>query len=581
MRFTSLVAQGPDYDELARRVTEAAADANTALEVAGALQQAAGEPDEDPIGPLICAFNYDLVSPRNTDRREQHGAFAPIVEWDGQQFPPPLGDIDSEWLTTWAEVADRSETPVVVARLNDLLWERKFGERPDRRARTAIDSYLAMRDSKEPMVAPDALVRALELARALRDIERTAEIATLVVDHARASIEGGEWEPGVALILIEAAIELPAAERPEGLDEVLEQLKTRYQADPYIVQSTTELQAALRRDEPEHEQALHAEAVERFRQAAGEASGILRVAHLQHALELARQHGLREQMEELRRELQEVRPEDLDLKEVSAEIAIPTEQIERLIEEVAGGDDWPDCLERFAALYGPPSGRHDKNVELIHELKARSPLLFMIPRVEFGPEGTTLRELRTEEEHVEGALAQHERDGIVIWSLIAADALARILERHGEPSEEELAGFFETPLIPADLARQLAHGVVLFARGAYDDSAHALAPRIERAVREICRRAGLVVSREPIGPEPGGVRPLGHLLDALKGILDESWRRYLVNSLTEPLGVNLRNRIAHGLIGEAQAHDAALLVHVAALLRTFESKEARGSDATT
>jgi hypothetical protein len=194
------------------------------------------------------------------------------VEWDGQQFPPPLGDIDNEWLTTWAEVADRSETPVVVARLNDLLWERKFGERPDRGARTAIDSYLAMRDSKEPMVAPDALVRALELARALRDIERTAEIATLVVDHARASIEGEEWEPGVALILIEAAIELPTAERPEGLDEVLQQVKTRYQTDPYIVRSTTELQAALRRDDPEQEQALHAEAVERFRQGSSQAS---------------------------------------------------------------------------------------------------------------------------------------------------------------------------------------------------------------------------------------------------------------------------------------------------------------------
>src|SRR5919201_7081778 len=164
--------------------------------------------------------------------------------------------------------------PVVVARLNDLLWERKFGERPDQRARTAIDAYLAMRESKEPMVAPDALVRALELARALRDTERTVEIATLVLEHARASIEGEEWEPGVALILIEAAIELPVAERPDGLDEVLEQVKTRYQADPYIVQSTTELQAALRRDQPEEEQALHAEAVERFRQAAGEAAGI-------------------------------------------------------------------------------------------------------------------------------------------------------------------------------------------------------------------------------------------------------------------------------------------------------------------
>jgi hypothetical protein len=48
------------------------------------------------------------------------------------------------------------------------------------------------------------------------------------------------------------------------------------------------------------------------------------------------------------------------------------------------GDDWPYCLERFAVLYGPPSGGHDKNVELIHELKMRSPLLFMIPQWVFG-----------------------------------------------------------------------------------------------------------------------------------------------------------------------------------------------------
>lgn len=44
--------QTPNYDDLAARVADAAVGANTALEVAGALQQAAGEPDEDPIGPL-------------------------------------------------------------------------------------------------------------------------------------------------------------------------------------------------------------------------------------------------------------------------------------------------------------------------------------------------------------------------------------------------------------------------------------------------------------------------------------------------------------------------------------------------
>jgi hypothetical protein len=546
---------------------------STALSLAEALQAAAGEPSEDPIGALICAFNYDLVGPRNKDRRRQHGVFAPIVEWDGGQFPPPLREVDEGSLMIWAEVADRSDAPLVVSRLNDLLWERKFGERPDQRARSAVDAYLAMRDTEEPMVGPDALMRALELARNLGDADRVGKIAAMIVEHAKTSIARENWEPGVALVLVEAMLELPIGERPNELDALLDQVKLRYDQDPFIVQSAAELQARLQADEPEQER-LHFEVVARFRRAAGEASGILRVAHLQHALEIAREHGLRNEMAELRRELQEVRPEDLDLKKLSAEIALPAEEIEHLIEQVAGGKDWPDCLERLAVSYGPPSGHHEKNVEFVQAVKARSPLLFMIPRVHLGPQGTIVRELRTEEDHLEAALAQHERDSIAIWSLIAANALARIQERHGEPSEDELAGFFETSLIPADLAKQLAHGVVLFARGDYDDSAHALAPRIERAIREVCRQAGLVVATEPIGAEPGGVRSLGHLLSSLAGILDESWRRYLVNTLTEPLGVNLRNRIAHGLIGEAQAYDAALLIHVAAFLQTLQSHKA-------
>lgn len=566
---------GTNYEEVASRVSHAASGASTALEIAEALEKEAGEPGEDPVGALICAFNYDLVSERNAERRQQHGVWAPIVEWDGNQFPPPLCDISEDWLTMWLQVADRSDSPVVVARLNDLLWDRRFGDRPDERARRAIDSYLALRDLKEPMVASDALIRALELARALGDNGRVSEITPLIIEHVEASIESEEWAPGVALNLIEALIELPVAERPDGLFELLDRAKTRYDVDPYIVQATVESQAALRREQPEKEKALYGQAVERFRVAARDVTGILRVAHLQHALEIARQYGLHEPMEEIRRELQEVRPEDLDLKEVSAKIELPTEKIERFIEQVAGGENWPDCLSRFVALYGPPSGHHERNVGLIRETKARSPLLFLITGIEIGPEGTVLREIKTEDDHVEAALVRHEHQGIAIWSLIAADALRRTQKRHGEPSESELALFFESSMIPRDLAAQLAHGVALFARGQYDDAAHTLAPRIERAIREICRQAGLVVVREPIGSKPGGVRSLGHLLSSLDAILDESWRRYLVNALTEPLGFNLRNRIAHGLIDEATIYDAAVLVHVASFLRTVRREKSK------
>jgi hypothetical protein len=54
---------------------------------------------------------------------------------------------------------------------------------------------------------------------------------------------------------------------------------------------------------------------------------------------------------------------------------------------------------------------------------------------------------------------------------------------------------------------------------------------------------------------------LGALLDDLEGRMDESWRRYLLHLLADPLGLNLRNDIGHGLVGIVDRYQAALLIH--------------------
>jgi hypothetical protein len=62
--------------------------------------------------------------------------------------------------------------------------------------------------------------------------------------------------------------------------------------------------------------------------------------------------------------------------------------------------------------------------------------------------------------------------------------------------------------------------------------------------------------------------------------MDESWRRYLVNVLSEPVGVNLRNRIAHGLVTRVARNEAALLIHVAshlALMGVADGETPNGS----
>jgi hypothetical protein len=49
--------------------------------------------------------------------------------------------------------------------------------------------------------------------------------------------------------------------------------------------------------------------------------------------------------------------------------------------------------------------------------------------------------------------------------------------------------------------------------------------------------------------------------------LDLSWIRYLLNALVEPTGLNLRNRISHGLLDEAGQTEAVILLHIANFLR--------------
>ena len=103
-----------------------------------------------------------------------------------------------------------------------------------------------------------------------------------------------------------------------------------------------------------------------------------------------------------------------------------------------------------------------------------------------------------------------------------------------------------------------------------DGALHILVPQLEAAIRGAAARAGVVVIKTPRGGTPGGVRALGGILADLKGRLDESWRRYLVNSLTDVLGVNLRNQLSHGLHGPTARGDVAMAIHIACHLRGWK-----------
>lgn len=72
------------------------------------------------------------------------------------------------------------------------------------------------------------------------------------------------------------------------------------------------------------------------------------------------------------------------------------------------------------------------------------------------------------------------------------------------------------------------------------------------------------------------MKGLGELLSLLSGALPEPTRRYLKVLLVEVTGLNLRNRIGHGLDDEVARREAALLIQCACHLRLLGPEERSG-----
>jgi hypothetical protein len=128
--------------------------------------------------------------------------------------------------------------------------------------------------------------------------------------------------------------------------------------------------------------------------------------------------------------------------------------------------------------------------------------------------------------------------------------------------------------VPGAAATRFAKAITLYFDGDYEMSALQILPSIEACIRHLNSQAGLPVTVEPAGVRPGGVRTLGTLITQLTGVLDRDWCRHLENVLTDPLGLNLRNRALHGILDVVTQTDAALLIHIVCFLSTLRATEA-------
>lgn len=541
------------------------------------ITTAVPEGEEEQYRSLVWAFGYHLITPGEIERLEREGsAFGAMWEFDGKRLPPRLADVPDADVEIWVEVFDAIDDPRLRARVGDLLWERKQQPRPDRKARAAGAALLELATDTdwEPMESTDGLVRALELANRVSDEALRERVVEAIVAAITNELESDYDRPGIPFSLLQPLVALPAAARPSDLEDLINRAEAKYGADPYHLETAADLKAQL--VAPEDVPELRRRQVEKWRDEAAKAEGLVRLAFLERALDVARTHGLREEAKQLRVELGSITEDELDLKKISSETKLDSDLVEEYISSFVRFENWQGSLTRFG-IQGPPGGEPEQLDSQVLKQMQESPIQFLVTKTVIDPDsGAAIFHATDESTHKKAATAQHRVLAARVWSVFAVDVLHRFEQKYGRPDHQQLTEFFTSTFIEEAIAERIARAFELWWDGQSDEAAHILVPRIEAIIREVARQLGLPVIREPQADKPGGVRSLGDLLFALEGRLPTAgWHAYLFSLLTDPLGLNLRNVIAHGMRAGISTKDAALLLHAACYLRLVEPLEAQ------
>lgn len=565
-----LVSEEPSLKELVDRLDAAAAGCSFVHEVHTRLALTEDE-KAGSLGRLGMAFEFAEAH----ERTAVGSHFIPMIVTTDWCYPPLLDHVDAEYTSLWLEAADRAQSALARARLNDICWERGLGSDRGERGRRAADAYLEHADALNPyddhpadslvtMARLEALKRAARIASQLSDQARLARISEAATGAVSESLASSNYEPGVALGLIETLIE--AHYDDAAIDGLLTAARERYANDRFIVADVLQLELT-RASTPGREVALQRELILNAHAQADETEGLVRMHHLEHAVTMARDFGQPDLIKELTARLQALGDEDLGFVTQSVTTQIPREAVEEYLSRFTDAMDWREAFLRL--IHSPPSGDVAENREHESELARSAPLTRLFPRVLVGGDGLPRFTASSEDERREAALVNSEMLRASISALLLAQALERIWEKWGPITEDDLATFLgEHEHVKDSTARGLARDFGRYFADDFEGCAFCVAPRLESLVRALVLAIPLPVYRTQRAATPGQYPGLGRLIPELQQAgLDESWSRFLQGFLAKPMGSNYRNELLHGFEDDPSAAAATLLL-VSALFLT-------------
>lgn len=286
--------------------------------------------------------------------------------------------------------------------------------------------------------------------------------------------------------------------------------------------------------------------------------GSLRAVHiLQKAIVLYRNNGQAQKAENTHRKLVEVQKE---IPKIMVPVSVEFD-IKEIVENIKcnlEGLSFEESIIRLTQMLVFDSRDSIKD-RVIEEYRS-SPLSHLFGKNLINAQGQTVLalpalDIHNPEENTK-LLELHMHQNALEKQKIAGDIWfknALILIRNKFTIDNSMLDFLikDNPIIPEGRERIFRSGIGMFLRGDFFEAIHILAPQVENLFRNIAREVGgITVTLENDGSSMEKVLSSIFSLPELLDCYDNDIIFTFKGLLNEQAGANIRNEVAHGIIGE-------------------------------
>jgi Domain of unknown function (DUF4209) len=559
-------------------------DVSQELNAAWSTLAGATEPERLAAWSEVLAFAL-APPPHENPWKSYFGPMGSGISNDGHKvYSPDIAGTPKQVVDHWSHRAGALSHPLLKARYADLAWDmaQSIGQKkrdPDH-ARVAIDAYIASISARDqPIDRFKAIIRALDLASLISDAARVTKAREALMDLHREAIKSGTplWWFAVDRLIGDKKVGLTDAELSELVAD-LESLVMRYtdQSSPGL-HDPHSAQAAANRLITHYTKIHQPQEVKRLRQlvarafefAARLANAMLAAAFLQTAMDYYRDAGLPDESRRVRILLQEKIGEARgEMVPIEAEIEIPFDDMEKFLNSIITDDIGSSFVRIARAFLLDRKGLE----EAIQNSAEESPLMAHLP-FHIMAEDFVSAKIGSVGDDLFGRLFHEAKFRFSTSGIWLRETFARLLEKH-EIHPEHFVGWTNRCGLFEDMAL-LLEGVRAWSQGDFVKANHVLIPQIEVALRSVANEAGFPVTKAH--PKVAGTSVaigMGDILYAPKvvDLLGPDITLHLQALFADPRGLNLRNEMAHGLLGASafDGHIARLLIHCLLVLGIWE-----------